>query len=123
MEKNMSENKLLEVLNSFNSTSEYKIVSTADIQKSLDSVQIQDIESWLESLENNGFVDVKFFDDQNICYKILKFFHDTVTPIDENPIELKVKNKKNYFIFFIVGVCAFCGAFLGNLIFYLLPLA
>jgi len=115
----MNNDKVLEILNKLNNTTEYKIISVQEVLQNIggDGI-IKDLEATINVLEDEGYIDVKFFDSQNICYKILKFYTDT-SEKDEEKTNSTPKMKTPINMLLIIALTAFLGAFLGNLIFWL----
>ena len=109
--------KILNVLCNMCKTDSYVILEISEIVNSLNTtVDGEVLHKYIEYLSENGFVDVKYFDDKQIC---LALFPKARGGKEEDN-EQKKFNKKLFRFALIVGivsfVCGFIGAFLGGLI-------
>ena len=112
--------RILKILSN-SSNGDYKVLEIANIvdmlPKKYAAISYDEISNILAYLKAVEYIDIKYFDEREVCFSILpksKIY-------EENLLEEKKFNRKLALVLLVSGVisgiCGFCGAFLSHIIF------
>ena len=101
------------------SNGEYKVIEISGLIQKLPkkyAMSVDELSNIFSYLKDVGYIDIKHFDDEEICYAILP----KSRIYEENLLEERKLNMKFAFIIFISGIvsgiCGFCGAIVSHII-------
>ncbi len=105
--------KILNVLCTLCKTDSYVILEISEILTALTTVCDSEVlHKYMDYLVENEYVDIKYYDDKQICLALLP----KARGVKEEENETQKFNKKLFRFALIVGIVAFACAFVGALI-------
>lgn len=108
---------LFNILYDYNPTDNYRVVTFDDIRQQWEGMT--NIVQLLDELMDGGYIDIKYRDDNNVCYLCLKKpqTHVAKVVVDKQGDVVIAKNKTNLILPAIVSFASgFLGAFLAVVI-------
>ena len=113
--------KILKILTDLCSNNSYSIIEISEVFGKLSgNVDNEVLSKYIAYLSNNGYIDVKYIDDKQVCLAIMP----KAKSIEEDTVKGKKLNNKYMRMAFFMSLASlisgFVGAFLGSYFFELL---